>query len=245
MSSRAIAGKKPVVDPLPQREELLSVEQMACRGRALAHAHVVGKVNHSNPLLHRLDDNERVLIGTCTMLATATAARLRIAPAGEWLLDNLHLIEEQIRTARKHLPHNYSRELPQLAQGASKGLPRVYDLALEVIAHSDGRLDAEVLAGFVAAYQTVTPLTLGELWAIPIMLRLALIENLRRVDAGITAARQHLDQARAWAEQMREVAERDPKSLVLVIADMVRANPPMTSTFVADWCVACKAMARL
>lgn len=233
-SSGGVARERSRVEASPLRGELFSVEQMACRGRALAHSHIVVKGDHSNPLLRRLDDNERVLIGTCTMLATATAARLRIAPAGEWLLDNLHLIEEQIRTARKHLPHNYSRELPHLAQGASKGLPRVYDLALEVIAHGDGRLDAETLDGFVAAYQAVTPLTLGELWAIPIMLRLALIENLRRVGARISAARLHLDQARAWADQMMEVAERDPKSLMLVIADMVRANPPMTSTFVAE-----------
>lgn len=200
----------------PLRAELFSDEQMARHGKALAHAHVIGEGDYGNPLLRRLDDNEWVLIGTCTMLTKAAAARLRIAPAGEWLLDNLYLIEEQVRTARKHLPRNYSRELPWLAQGTLKGLPRVYDLALEVISHGDGQVDADILGGFVAAYQTVTPLTL----------RLALIENLRRVGACITAARLLLDQARAWADQMMEVAERDPKSLVLVIADMARSNPP-------------------
>jgi cyclic beta-1,2-glucan synthetase len=233
-SRSGVTSEGPDVDATPLRAELFSVEQMARHGQALARSHVLGDGTLTDPLLRRLDDNERVLIATCSVLATATAARLRIAPAGEWLLDNLYLIEEQIRTARKHLPHNYSRELPRLAQGNSKGLPRVYDLALEVIAHGDGRVDADILGGFVAAYQTVTPLTLGELWAIPITLRLALIENLRRVGARITAARLHLDQARAWADQMMAVAERDPKSLVLVIADMARSNPPMTSPFVAE-----------
>ena len=99
----------------------------------------------------------------------------------------VYLIEEQIRTARRHLPKGYSRELPRLLSGSSAGHPRVYDIALETISHGDGRVDPETLGSFVAAYQTVSFLTLGELWAIPIMLRLALIENLRRVGARIAA----------------------------------------------------------
>ena len=87
----------------------------------------------------------------------------------------------------------------------------------------------------MVAYQTVAPLTLGELWAIPIMLRLALIENLRRVAAGsppTAAGRNHAD---SWADQMIEIAEKDPKNLILVIADMARSNPPMASAFVAEF----------
>ncbi len=185
-------------------------------------------------LLTRLDDNEQVLISGCELLAAAVKARTRIAPAGEWLLDNFYMIEEQIRTAKRHFPKNYSRELPRLGAGQSAGLPRVYDLALAAIAHGDGRIDAETLSRFVAAYQTVTPLTLGELWAIPIMLRLALIENLRRVSLRITSARAYLNQAREWASQMVEVAESDPKNLIIVIADMARSNPPMVSAFIAE-----------
>ena len=132
-------------------------------------------------LLTRLAENEGVLIGACNLLTAAVKANRRIAPAGEWLLDNFYLIEEQIRTAKRHLPKGYSRELPRLLNGPSAGLPRVYDIALETISHGDGRVDPESLSSFVAAYQTVTALKLGELWAIPIMLRLALIENLRRV----------------------------------------------------------------
>ena len=221
-------------DPPPLRAELFSADQMEQHGKALALAHVVGPTGELDQLLKRLDDNQHVLIGTCRLLTVAVKAKLRIAPAGEWLLDNFHLIEEQIRAARQHLPKNYSRELPRLAAGPSKGLPRVYDLALEAISHGDGRVDAEALQRFVVAYQTVTPLTLGELWAIPIMLRLALIENLRRVGARISSARLHINQSQDWADQMMAVAERDPKSLILVIADMARSHPPMVSPFVAE-----------
>ena len=132
-------------------------------------------------LLARLAENEVVLLEVRDLLTEAVKADRRITPAGEWLLDNFYLIEEQIRTAKRHLPKGYSRELPRLPNGPSAGLPRVYDIALETISHGDGRVDPESLSSFVAAYQTVTTLKLGELWAIPIMLRLALIENLRRV----------------------------------------------------------------
>jgi len=126
-------------------------------------------------------------------------ANRQITPAGEWLLDNFYLIEEQIRTAKRHLPKGYSRELPRLAHGPSAGLPRVYDIALETIAHGDGRVDPESLRRFVASYQTVTALKLGELWAIPIMLRLALIENLRRVAARSAAGRIDRNLADFWS----------------------------------------------
>jgi len=221
-------------DQAPRRADLFSADQMEQHGKALAAAHMLDRSCQPDRLLKRLDENEQVLTGTCRLLTTAVKAKLRIAPAGEWLLDNLYLIEEQIRTARKHLPRGYSRELPLLAQGGSRGLPRVYDIVLEAISHSDGRVDAETLDRYVMAYQQVMPLTLGELWAIPIMLRLALIENLRCVGAQITAARIHLNLAQDWASQMLEMAESDPKSLVLVIADMARSHPPMTGPFVAE-----------
>ncbi|MGE5322599.1 MAG: glucoamylase family protein, partial [Actinomycetota bacterium] len=184
--------------------------------------------------MERLADNEKVLKETCHLLTTAIKANRRIAPAGEWLLDNFYLIEQQIRTARRHLPKGYSQTLPRLLKGASAGLPRVYDLALEAISHGDARVDPESLSGFVETYQTVTALKLGELWAIPIMLRLALIENLRRVAAELSADRIDRNLAAGWAEKMTEVAEKDPKNLILVIADMARSNPPMVSSFIAE-----------
>ncbi len=218
----------------PLRAELFSADQMEQHGRALAALHTLSKIRPQNRLLRRLDENERVLLEACELLTAAVKTKQRIAPAGEWLLDNFYLIEEQIRTARQHLPKGYSRGLPRLARVPFDGLPRVYDLALQVISHGDGRVDSVTLGRFIAAYQSVAPLTLGELWAIPIMLRLALIENLRRVAARIMASRVHLNEAQDWANKMMEIAESDPKSLILVIADMARSNPPMEGSFVAE-----------
>src|ERR1700693_5389356 len=221
-------------DELPLRSELLSADQMEQHGRVLAASHQLTKRRAPDQLLARLADNESKLLGVCDLLSEAVAANHRLTPAGEWLLDNLYLIEEQIRTAKRHLPRGYSRELPRLARGPSAGLPRVYDIALHTISHGDARVDTESLSRFVAAYQTVSALQLGELWAIPIMLRLALIENLRRVAARIASGRVDRNLADAWADEMTEIAERDPKSLILVVADMARSDPPMTTPFVSE-----------
>jgi len=219
----------------PLRSELLSTDQMEQHGKTLAGSHKLSLTRAPDQLLTRLTENEALLIEACNLLTAAVKANRRIAPAGEWLLDNFYLIEEQIRTAKRHLPKGYSRELPRLQNGPSAGLPRVYDIALETISRGDGRVDSESLSGFVASYQKVAALKLGELWAIPIMLRLALVENLRRVGARIAADRIHRNGADYWADQMMEVAGKDPKSLILAIADMARSGQPMVSSFVAEF----------
>ena len=219
----------------PLRSELFSADQMEQHGKSLAATHKLTSARATNPLLTRLAANEEVLVSVYNLLTAAVAAKRRITPAGEWLLDNFYLIEEQIRTAKRHLPKGYSRELPCLAQGAATGLPRVYAIALEAIAHGDGRVDRAGFSRFVAAYQTVAPLDLGELWAIPIMLRLALIENLRRVAARSAAGRVERNLADGWVDQMIVIAETDPKSLILLTADMARSDPPMTTPFVSEF----------
>ncbi|MGA7722066.1 MAG: glucoamylase family protein [Ignavibacteriaceae bacterium] len=220
----------------PLRSELFSADQMEQHGKTLAHSHSLGSQRTpDHHLLTRLAENEIFLFEVHNLLTETVKANHQITPAGEWLLDNFYLIEEQIRTGKRHLPKGYIRELPSLLSGPSKGLPRVYDIALETISHGDGRVDPENLSRFVSAYQTVTTLKLGELWAIPTMLRLALIENLRRVAVKVAAGRIERDLAGSWADQMIEVAEKDPKSLILIIADMARTDPPMTTPFVSEF----------
>lgn len=223
-------------DEPPLRAELFSADQMATHGKRLAASHTTlarGRVR--DRLLARLADNERVLVDVCRQLTEAVADKRRVTPAGEWLLDNFYLLEEQVRMARSLLPEGYSRALPRLADSPTEpGAPRVYDIALETVSHGDGRVDAESLGRFVTAYQTVTPLELGELWAIPIMLRLAVIENLRRVSVRVAAGWVERELAGTWADRLIQTVEDDPRSLILVIADMVRSNPPMVGAFVAE-----------
>jgi cellobiose phosphorylase len=221
-------------EDLPLRGELFSAAQMAAHGKTLAAHHELSKRGGRDRLLSRLAENAAVIDATCDELTAAVKAGRQITPASEWLLDNFYLIEEQIRIARRHLPKDYSKQLPRLGKGAPDGCPRVYKIALEIISHGDGRVDPESLCRFVDAYQEVATLKLGELWAIPIMLRLALIENLRRVAARVADNRIHRDLANTWADQMTDVAEKNPSGLILMVADMARSNPPITSAFVAE-----------
>jgi len=185
-------------------------------------------------LLSRLAENEEVLLQVYELLVEAVASDLRLASASGWLLDNFYKVEEQIRIARHHLPKNYSRELPQIGRGPLAGFPRAYDLARELVLHTDGRVGYEDLKRFISSYQEVQVLNLGELWAVPIMLRLALIENLRRISLGIANDRIDRNSADYWADLMIRTAENDPKNMIIVVADLAESNPPMSQAFVAE-----------
>ncbi|HEY0945651.1 MAG TPA: glucoamylase family protein [Opitutaceae bacterium] len=219
----------------PLRAELFNTEQLIRRAKTLATEHASATGAGSNRLLSRLDENEQLL--RAFNRATARIVRTRdVTPAAEWLLDNFYLIEEQIQMARRHLPRHYSRELPRLVKGRSAGLPRVYDLVFELVSHVDAQVDAGPLTAFVAAYQTEKPLKLGELWAIPIMLRLGLIENLKRITHRLALARAARDLAGTWVKRLQDVAEKNPSELVIVVAEMARSELPPSSSFVAEFC---------
>ncbi|RYY44869.1 MAG: cyclic beta 1-2 glucan synthetase, partial [Chitinophagaceae bacterium] len=228
-------SRKEVDEKPPLRSELYTREQMEAHARYLAGYHKLSFEKQPEQLLKRLSENEEVLEKVAELLMEAVKEKKRISPAGEWLLDNFYLIEEQILTGKKYLPKGYSKGLPRLQNKNSFGIPRVYDIALEIISHSDGHVDISSLSNFISAYQKITPLTIGELWAVPIMLRLALLENLSRVAAKIAIDRIDENQADFWSDKMIEAVEKDPKSMVLIIADMARAEPPMVSAFVAPF----------
>ena len=219
----------------PLRSEIFTRDKLIRHAVSLAKRHVITHEQVSEKLLKRLAENEHILFEVHALLTKTVKQNDRISPAAEWLLDNFYLLEEQIYIGKKHLPKGYSKALPRLAKGDSADLPRVYDMAVQIISHSDGHIDLGSLVDFINSYQTVTYLKLGELWAIPIMLRLALIENLRRLSILIAEELSNKELADKWADQMIDVAEKDPKNLVLVIAEMVKSEPPMESTFVAEF----------
>ncbi len=216
------------------KSELLSAEQMGQYGRTLAEKHQLSSRHSPDRLLARLADNGAVITKAYQQLVERVEKQQLVTPAGEWMLDNYYLIEEQIEIAKRHLPRGYSRGLPRLLKGPSDSLPRVYDIALEIISHSDARLNAEMLVLFISNYQKVAALKMGELWAVPIMLRLALIENLRRVSVRLSRGSTARSLAAYWAKQMVTTAEADPTGLILVVADMARSNPQLDGAFVAE-----------
>ncbi len=221
------------VEP-PLREELFSSTQRESHARSLAATQILDFRPSSELLLHRLDENEEIIRKSYEDVANAVRRGRPLSAGAEWLLDNYYLIEEQINHIRLNFPPQYSQKLPRLGAGHRKGFPRVYDLALELVSHTDGRVDIENISNFLRAYQSVRLLKLGELWAMPLMIGLALVENLRRVSYRIAWRRQHRSWALEWSGRFIEIIQKEPKSLITVLSDFVRSNPPMSAPFLAE-----------
>ncbi len=220
----------------PLRAELFSPEQLERHAQSLSAQHTISTSRRAELLLPRLKQNERIIDQTYELVTQMVRDGERMPPAAEWLLDNYYVIKEHVGLAHEHLPRRFSRELPALSGGAADGLPRIYQLATELISHVDGRVDTGNLSSFIAGYQRQTSLTVGELWAVPIMLRLALIENLRRVAQRIRLGHADCAHAAFWSGRLVAMAASDPKNLVLVLADMVNADLPSSSSFIAELC---------
>ena len=222
-------------DASPLRCELLSVEQLERHARALGTSHRTTERPRPSVLLENLDRNEVGLRDFNRATLKIVSGR-RLTPAAEWVLDNFYLVEEQVALARRHLPKGYNRELPSLLESPTVGLPRVYDLVLDYLSHVDAQVEVAPLHAFMRCYQQGSTLKLGELWAVPIMLRLGLIENLHRVTRRLTVARRDADLADRWIDRLQAVAEKSPSRLVIEVSDMARADLPVSSAFVAEFC---------
>jgi cyclic beta-1,2-glucan synthetase len=160
------------------RAELFSAERLEQHAESLAAAqNIAPRPVAVRPLTARLRDNSRVLLDAHRSIARGIAEGGALTPAAEWLVDNYHVVEEQIRQITDDLPPGYYRQLPKLADGPLAGYPRVFGVTWAFIAHTDSRFDAQLLCRFVRAYQRVQPLTIGELWAIAITLRIVLVDD--------------------------------------------------------------------
>src|ERR1700747_509953 len=181
----------------PIRAELFSAERLEQHAEALAAGQTVKETPGEGRLfLSPVLENGRVLLEYYQETAKAISLEQAITPAAEWLVDNFYIVEEQLREIRDDLPAGFYRKLPKLSAGPLEGYPRVYGVAWAYVAHTDSRFDPEILRRFIAAYQRAQPLTIGELWAVAITLRVVLVENLRRVAERIVhdrAARQEAD----------------------------------------------------
>ncbi len=188
------------------REELFSIERLEGHAASLAEAQeVTAQPLRRLSLNARMNDNAAVLLGAYRAIAAAVNEGSSITPAAEWLIDNYHLVEAQIREIQVDLSPGYYAQLPKLASGHLAGYPRVFGIAWALIAHSDSRFESATLRRFVSAYQVVQPLTIGELWAIAITLRVVLVENLRRAAARIVDSRGAREAADRVADQLLAV----------------------------------------
>jgi cyclic beta-1,2-glucan synthetase len=172
---------EPEAAPDP-RPELFSQDQLEAHAGRIAAAHrLAGDPRRGRPLLPVLDTSSAQLDAAYRFLTSLARTDPQPVASEEWLRDNHHVVQDQVREIRQDLPRSFYLELPKLADGPRRGYPRVYVLGQELIAHTAGRIDLETVVEFTAAYQRTSHLTIGETWAVPIMLRLALVEELRRL----------------------------------------------------------------
>ncbi|WP_454827692.1 GH36-type glycosyl hydrolase domain-containing protein [Paraburkholderia xenovorans] len=203
----------------PIREELFGEERLAQHARSLADAQNISPgAPRGRSLTSRLKDNAHYLMQAYKATLAAAANDEAITPAAEWLIDNYYLVDEQIGKIRDDLPPSYYRQLPKLSGGPFAGYPRVFGLAWAFVAHTDSRFDPDQLCRFVHAYQTVQPLTIGELWAVAITLRIVLIENLRRLADQIDHGRTARLDADAMADRLLGVGGRAPDPATALFA---------------------------
>src|SRR5579872_7011768 len=191
----------------PIRGELFSAERLEQHAENLAAAQVTTQdIGEGRPLLPRVLENGRILLEYYRPTANTIQQGGAIAPAAEWLVDNFYIVEEQLREIRDDLPRGFYRRLPKLASGHLEGYPRVFGVAWAFVAHTDSRFEPDLLRRFVNAYQKLQPLTIGELWALAITLRVVLVENLRRVAESIVRSQTAREQANALADGLLSAA---------------------------------------
>src|SRR5687768_6034264 len=164
---------------------------------------------------------------------TDASERTEVGPAGDWFLDNFHVVQENIREVRAGLPASYYRELPELDAGPLAGYPRAYELAITLVSHTEGRIDGDALEQFVRAFQQVSPIRIGELWAIPAMLRLGLIENVRRMALRTVQRLDEVEAADRWAARIVASGARGGDELPGALGEFLTSHPRLTPVFVS------------
>jgi cyclic beta-1,2-glucan synthetase len=205
----------------PICSELFSLERFDEHARSLALAQgVTNNPRNGARLTPRLKDNSKVLRSSYQFVIEALKQNRAITPAAEWLIDSFHVVEEQLREIKTHLPQDFYNELPKLSSGFLKSYPRIYGLAWAYVAHTDSRFDADVLTQFVRTYQEVQPLTSGELWAIAITLKVVMIENLRRTATMIVSAHQARESADLVADGILGLHESSPADAYLILEEL-------------------------
>jgi cyclic beta-1,2-glucan synthetase len=233
MEETTTALKPLIVSPQleePIRAELFSVERLEQHAETLAAAQaVLHTSDEGRPLLPRVLENGRVLLEYYRETAKAISHEQSITPAAEWLVDNFYIVEEQLREIRDDLPPGFYQKLPKLASGPLQGYPRVFGIAWAFVAHTDSRFDPDVLHRFVAAYQRVQPLTIGELWAVAITLRVVLVENLRRVSEHIVRSRHARAEADTLADSLLGASAPDSVAPAVVLRRF--ENKPLDRAF--------------
>ena len=178
-----------------------------------------------SPMIPRLLNARRQIHEVCTDLSQAARLEQGTPPTAEWILDNEYVIEGNARDVQVNLPPQFCRRLPTLTGGPSVGLPRIYDIASRLVLELEQRLDRENICRFMDACQSAGPLSIAELWALPQMLRIALIESIRDIALRASAELREREIADFWANRLIRANRRGPDQLFAILAELAVSQP--------------------
>ncbi len=197
----------------PIRAELFSAERLEQHAESLAGLGTLAEGQRGRAISPRMRDSGRVLLHCYRSIAAVIGEEGALTPAAEWFLDNFHVVDDTLRSIQADLPDGFYRQLPKLADGPLQGYPRVLGLAWAFVAHTDSHFEPEALQRFVRGFQRAQPLTIGELWAVPIALRMVLVENLRRLAERIVQGRAARHDADTLANELLGLGGRPARPL--------------------------------
>lgn len=216
------------------RSDLFGSDRLLTHAKDLAEAHRdILPAQRDNALSERLNDNAKVLLKSNILLSQASLGGEQITPAAEWFIDNYYFMDAQIQNIKVDFPADYYKELPKLSKGTFTHLPRVFEIAWALVAHTDSHIDARTICLFLNAYQENRPLLIREIWAVPIQIRIVLIENLRRIAEKICQNLNDREQANHLADMLvANVRPNNTKTLkILSRIDTEKLN----STFLVQF----------
>jgi cyclic beta-1,2-glucan synthetase len=212
-----------------------SLTQLQEHARSLATNHRAAlDLPKDTKLLKRIEQTRRWIQEACLDLTVANRLEQSVSPAAEWLLDNEYSIEGNTRNVLLNLPRRYYRQLPSLTTEADRGIPRIYTLARELVSRSDLRLDRENILAFTAAYQTEMQLSIGELWAVPQMMRTAIMEGIQQIAGRTQTELRERGIANLWANRLIATNRRDPQQIFSILAELTDTQPGPTPYFASQ-----------
>ena len=214
----------------PIRSEIFTLARLEMHAESLAHAQrVTSDRRFDKKLAPRIAENRKILEQSYLHLIDAVENHRAVTPAAEWLIDNFHIVRALLKDIHDHLPPQFYKKLPKLAEGPLAGYPRIYGIAWAFVAHTDSRFDPELLKGFLTSYQKVQPLTIGELWAVSITIRVVLIENLRRLAELIVGSQIARKEADGLADEILGLGETASRPIKGLLAAM--EQKPLNGSF--------------
>ncbi|MBN9377761.1 MAG: protein ndvB [Chlamydiales bacterium 38-26] len=217
-------------------KEPLTMEALNEQAQALAMTlkDVEYKKNRHVPLLKNLRDCEKSLQEIRHAVAEAEFVEQTITLSAEWLLDNTYVIQGNIEEVIRNLPKKYYQELPKILSGPMKGLPRIYLIAKDIVRQTANRLSRENIIAYLNSYQTIDQLTIGELWVLPLMLRLRLIECLNLLSKDVDRRLREGEYACFWGNRLLNVSKREPNRLSDYLDDLKSEQKKPSSHFAEE-----------